>query len=429
LGRSPAEAAAGPRGLLSDDFAPSPETLSFEPLGGQSPERPGDRDSPAGRNGIGRFGSRDLFSGLGIAPGSPARRDGPPATGPAGATGAGTADLLQRSARKTRYIRAILERSLRGGASGEQLLAQLDELTRDLDRQAAGEILYQLADHYYRHGQWPSAAEAFAALADRYPDHPLAPLAIRWLLRYYSSGEAAWRVHCDAAGQARRFERAVAIGRHVERARLDWFLEPEIRFPLAAAYRGLGDTRTAERLYQAQGQRSRDGWWQCAQGELRMSHAAAGPVKPLLPCVRVRTRPHLDGRLEKAVWRDAKRAALASAQHDDGEWPAIVMLAYDDEYLYLAAQCREPRATGSASATPGSAGATAAEPAAAVVRSGADAAAPRRPAGRGRLARGQAGCAGKRPARRRGLAGQRHAGLRRRVPLPGGPVPGAARRH
>jgi hypothetical protein len=39
------------------------------------------------------------------------------------------------------------------------------------------------------------------------------------------------------------------------------------------------------------------------------------------------------------------------------------MLAYDDKYLYLAAQCREPpRATGSASATPGSAGATPASP-------------------------------------------------------------------
>ena len=92
-------------------------------------------------------------------------------------------------------------RSLRDGAPGEQLLAKLDELTRDLDRQAAGEILYQLANHYYRHGQWPSAAEAFGALADRYPESPLAPLAIRWLLRYYASGEAAWRVQRDAAGQ------------------------------------------------------------------------------------------------------------------------------------------------------------------------------------------------------------------------------------
>ena len=227
-------------------------------------------------------------------------------------------------------------------------MAQLDELTRDLDSRAAGEILYQLADHYYHHGQWQSAAEVFTALADRYPDHALAPLAMRWLLRYYSSGEAAWRAHCDAAEQARRWQRAVAIGRHIERARLDWFLEPEVRFPLAAAYRGLDDMRAAERLYQAQDRRGWDAWWQCAQGELRLTHAPLaqsapnGPAKPVLPCVRAQRRPHLDGRLDNAVWRNAKRAALHERQHDDGPWPAIVMLAYDNEYLYLAAQCQDP---------------------------------------------------------------------------------------
>ena len=175
----------------------------------------------------------------------------------------------------------------------------------------------------------------------------------------------------DAAGQAGRWQRAVAIGRRIERARLDWFLEPEIRFPLAAAYRGLGDTRAADRLYQDQGQRSRDGWWRCAQGELAMRGlAGAGQVanRPLqsktgieppvgnlphgrhssadLPrvlwCVRARVPPHLDGRLDDAVWREAKQAALASALYDDANWPAVVMLAYDDKYLYVAARCREP---------------------------------------------------------------------------------------
>ena len=383
LGRSPAKAASGPRGLLCDDFAPSPATLCFEPLGSSMPPvqpvplappvpHPEDRrDEPgpaANRNETAPAGPRDLFSSLAIAPGSAARRDMPLAVGSAGPTPAGALDPFEAQRRKTRYVRAILERSLRDGASGEPLLAKLGELTRDLDRQAAGEILYQLANHYYRHGQWPSAAEAFGALADRYPDHALAPLAIRWLLRYYSSGEAAWRVQRDAAGQTRRLQRAVAIGRYVKRARLDWFLDPDIRFPLAAAYRGLGDARAAERLYQAQAERSRDGWWRCAQGELAIGRVplvphlaqpvSQRPARPVLWCVRARTRPRLDGRLDEAVWRDAKQAALASAEHDDADWPAIVMLAYDDKYLYLAAQCREPRATGSASATPGSAGGT-----------------------------------------------------------------------
>ena len=154
--------------------------------------------------------------------------------------------------------------------------------------------------------------------------------------------------HCDAAEQARRLQRAVAVGRHIERARLDWFLEPEVRFPLAAAYGGLGDTRAAERLYQAQERRGRDAWWQCAQGELRLSPRGLGSVgverarQAGVAVHPARRRPHLDGRLDEAVWRDAKQAALTSAQHDDGQWPASIMLAYDDEYLYLAVQCRDP---------------------------------------------------------------------------------------
>jgi hypothetical protein len=49
----------------------------------------------------------------------------------------------------------------------------------------------------------------------------------------------------------------------------------------------------------------------------------------------------LDGKLDDAVWRQAERADLASAQHDDSGWPAVVMLAYDAEYLYLAVTCRQ----------------------------------------------------------------------------------------
>ena len=70
------------------------------------------------------------------------------------------------------------------------------------------------------------------------------------------------------------------------------------------------------------------------------------PARPVLWCVRARVPPHLDGRLDEAVWRNAKQAALAQHQHDNANWPAMVMLAYDDKYLYVAAQCREPRHVG-----------------------------------------------------------------------------------
>ena len=43
--------------------------------------------------------------------------------------------------------------------------------------------------------------------------------------------------------------------------------------------------------------------------------------------------------LDDPVWRRPP-VALQSAQHDDGDWPAEVRLAYDAEFL-IAVRCRE----------------------------------------------------------------------------------------
>ena len=47
-------------------------------------------------------------------------------------------------AQKRRHVEEILNRAERTIGSGEQLLAQIDDLTRDLDDQSRGQILYQL---------------------------------------------------------------------------------------------------------------------------------------------------------------------------------------------------------------------------------------------------------------------------------------------
>jgi photosystem II stability/assembly factor-like uncharacterized protein/tetratricopeptide (TPR) repeat protein len=329
LGRSPAETAAESRGMVRDQFSLSPPTLAFRSLGG------------AGDGGVTE--RRDLLGGLGLTPGGPARRElpQPPVE---------RLDLLQRTARKRRHVQGILEQSGRAGRSPEQLIAQLDELTRDLDADNAGQILYQLADRYHRSGRWAAAAETFQALAERYPQHPLTSPALRWLVQYYGSGEAAWRVQHDVSQQSKRLERAAALGAEIERTRFEQFVEPAVRFPLAVAYRGMGQARQAERCYQLQGRGDGGGaWGVCAQSELHLRDPKSRRLKPTLECIRAKAKPHLDGVLDDPVWREAKSATLQSAQHDDGEWPAEVMLAYDAEFLYIAVRCREaPGVTGSA---------------------------------------------------------------------------------
>ncbi len=222
------------------------------------------------------------------------------------------------------------------------MLAQVDDLTRDLDDDSRGQILYQLGDRYSHSGRWALAAETFQVLTERYPQHALTSPAMLWLLQYYASGEAAWRVERGDGQQ--RFARAVGLGQQLERARPEWFAEPAVCFPLAAAYRNQGQARQADRFYQVQSHRGdRDAWPLCAQSELFLIEPKAKGrlAKPVLPCARAETRPHLDGRLDDLVWQHAKPAALQSAQHDDGDWPAEVMLAYDAEFLYVAAHCRK----------------------------------------------------------------------------------------
>ena len=59
---------------------------------------------------------------------------------------------------------------------------------------APPKLLFQLGERYYHQGRWELAAEAFQMVADRYGQHPLAGAALVWLVQYYASGEAAWRI-------------------------------------------------------------------------------------------------------------------------------------------------------------------------------------------------------------------------------------------
>ena len=320
LGRSLADVAAEPHGLLQERFARTPPTLGFRLLASTAELEPD---------------QRDFFGGIVLPPGSVARRPLPQAP-------LANFDQWQRIAQKRRHVQAILDHAERTVGSAAQLLAQVDGLTRDLDDDSRGQILYQLGDRYFHSGRWALAAETFQVLTERYPRHALTSPAMLWLLQYYASGEAAWRVeHGD--GQ-QRFAHAVGLGQQLERARPEWFAEPAVCFPLAAAYRNQGQARQADRFYQVQSHRGdRDAWWRRAKVELFLvdPKPQSRLAKAVLPCARAETKPHLDGRLDDLVWQRAKPAALQSAQRDDGDWPAEVMLAYDAEFLYVAARCRK----------------------------------------------------------------------------------------
>jgi hypothetical protein len=332
-------------------------------------------------------GKRDFFSGIPLSPGVEARRmlrEAPEQT----------VDAVRRSSQARRNLNAILANVDRQNQSDERYLAEVTDLVRTMEGGHAAEVLLQLAKRYHERGQWELAAETYDAVVDRYPKHPAAGAALVWLIQYYASGEAMWRISqkqqrasatressdlphgtrmdeselraqsrnvrqasavLDFSGnQATRPSRATGYAKQLEQLSPSLFAEPEVRFPLAAANRSQGFPRQAERfLLGFVRNRPRDAWHEAAQSELSLLTRNQSPtgvdqtanaeiaLRPQYQCIRAPGKPRLDGILDDSVWRVAKRAELKSALHDDGEWPAIVMLAHDDQFLYLAASCRE----------------------------------------------------------------------------------------
>ncbi|HUY33452.1 MAG TPA: YCF48-related protein [Pirellulales bacterium] len=372
LGASLADYTAGPRGLIADEYTPGPTMLGFflhvDTL-------------PQGR------GEHDFFSGLTLHPAGEARRQ-------LIETGTQSIDLMKRVAQRNRNLKAILARPDQSDADQSRFLAQIGELTAGLDDASAGQVVYQLARQYHRTGRWPMAAETFNFLVDRHPQHPLAPAALVWLLQYWSSAEAAWRVAHTSPGGAMpaslvepvelgpgaerlprvggaqeasaelpisaaavnrsgvvqafdttietdRPARALAMGKLLEQRNPALGAEPAVRFPLAVAHRRQGEPRLAERHFaELTRARQHDAWWSSAMFERWLTRPVQLPPKRVAH-LTASEKPRLDGRLDDEIWKKAKPLELRSALGDDAEWPGVALIAYDHEFLYLALDCRQ----------------------------------------------------------------------------------------
>jgi len=369
LGRSLAEHAAPARGLIHSDFETATTLLGFQLTVNRLPQG---------------VGARGFFSGINLSPAGPARRELAPLADH-------DLEALRKMARRHRDLQAILSRT--GEQAGPRLLAQMGDLTGQLPAENAGAVLFHMGQQLHRGGQWPLAAEVFQLLAQRYPDHPLTGPALVWLVHYFTSGEAAWRI--DAAGRVNfgrtarsnderrapsplaqvrpvpapaepppenrvrlsplaeveaqvggdRATKAAQIAELLHRLQPTLYEEPVVRFPLAALDRQGENSRQAEKYYLAiRSMRAHDAWWCCAAGERWLLDGGGPPPKSEAICARVKQKPYLDGQLTDVVWRQARSIQLRSKLRDDDQWPAVVRMVYDEEFLYVAIACQRAAA-------------------------------------------------------------------------------------
>jgi photosystem II stability/assembly factor-like uncharacterized protein len=303
--------------------------------------------------------SRDVFAGLRLTPGGDARRR-------LANLPSDDVERLRRLAARRRQMRVLVERS-QGNAAWA---GQLANLTDGLDPASAGELLFDLADGYRSAGQLDLAADTYSTLARRWPDHPLVEPALRWLVLFYASGEAAQRMADRDATNIRgpqpasppnseilqtsavapvsaspvmglshdsRLRRAAALGEYLETARPAMYADPSIRFPLVVAQRQLGLANPAQRyfltLYSLP---ENDPWRHCAETEQWFAKSEGQPPpKKLGTCRLAAERPHLDGKLDEPLWQSADRLRLSA----ESSTSSHIRFVYDREFLYLAIQC------------------------------------------------------------------------------------------
>jgi photosystem II stability/assembly factor-like uncharacterized protein len=303
--------------------------------------------------------SRGVFAGLNLAPGSDARRR---------LANLPSDDLerLRQIAARRRQMRVLVERS-QGNAAWA---GQVANLTDGLDPASAGELMLDLADGYRSAGQLDLAADTYSTLARRWPDHPLVEPALRWLVLFYTSGEAAQRLADRDATNIRepqaarpteggvqqasavapvntapvmglsrdnRLRRAAALGQYLETARPALYADPSIHFPLVVAQRQLGFANPAQRYFLTlHSLPENDPWRRCAETEQWFAKSEGlPPPKTLGTCRRATERPRLDGNLDDAAWQSADRLRLRG----DSVKAAEVCLTHDTEFLYLTIQC------------------------------------------------------------------------------------------
>lgn len=361
IGASLADVADEARGQVDSTYRIAPSARGFTLLVDHLPQ------------GQGR---RDFFSGIPLTPGGEARRSlsNPPVP---------DFTALSKQIQKRQMLQNLFERSERDPLRGAAWLAQVTEMTKGLSPAASGRVMYHLAQRYQSSGESELSAEVMSTLIEKQPDHPLSDASLCWLIYYHASGEAAHRlrtqsrsnevnfatdspaapadvrpasveqpagrrgqtaraVAADPVESNPRLERAIVLGKQLERTRPLLFAIPAMRYTLASVENSSGPgIAERDRVLQSLADSPAAGAWsECAQAELwiKIPSRSACPKK-CLAAKATSSKPKLDGRLDDEAWRSARPVSLSGSPGSDA-LPAVVAIAYDEDFLYVAISCR-----------------------------------------------------------------------------------------
>ncbi len=340
----------------------------------------------------------ELMAGTALGYGGVARR-----VAPADDIDPERIEAAKKAAQERRNLAALSQSDWGRLTDSGALLAQIGPVLDKLPPDQGAMAAQRVAEGFVHAGQWALAREAYMLLAQRYPAHPASAEGYRWLVAFHASSEARRR---EELGQfvlhtTTDIKQASAVPTRDDPARFGpgsrgkedrplseavteqskrtisnpavarkWYegalaieskltafgprasADPAVQLCLQAARRQLGDVDGAKpwfRQYLASQRMpltgpGSDPYRECAATELWLAERSGPAPRPVTACRRCDERPHLDGRLDDACWTGLAPMMLRdSSGTTQAAYPAKAWLAYDDEYLYFAVECKHPQ--------------------------------------------------------------------------------------
>ncbi len=263
----------------------------------------------------------------------------------------------------------------------QSLLKRFTELPHETSAELASELSLLLNSKYKR--------ELYSHAVTNYPTQPATLPAYRWLAQYHASTETLRRIELGQMTSLRptefyelppsEIQQASHTDGKAERAKFrtseaqrGWYgtgpnleanlyavnpliaRDPVQQLAIHAARMKLGLTADAEKALAGYytmvvGRPIVPGanpWFDAVAAELHIMNPKLMPTnpKPMTSCVKIASRPVLDGVLDDEAWKETTEFAL---KNGDREYQAShgtsARMAFDDEYLYLAVTCRHPK--------------------------------------------------------------------------------------
>ena len=324
-----------------------------------------------------------LMDGTDLTAGGPSRRKLPVFDGLLDPL---IADREQLTKKRQQLEQLVAAAESTGGA--DKALARIGTDLKRLPDDVAAKAVIGLARQLAAEGKWVAARELNLLALQKYSAYPETVEAVRWLSRYYASGEARRRAELlnklivtdvafapvgvkQASNQqpvVNAKEIRLTDGEGVQiwgkacvdlESKLAGFGPVYSRDPATilcahASRRQMGRTGDAAKQLgdyfrttpgAADRKPGEDHWRDCLAAEMWLANkqAIAVPPKPFALCPKAAVKPFLDGKLDDECWKAFKPLELKNVSGAGlAEYGTKAYFTFDDEFVYVAVECTHP---------------------------------------------------------------------------------------